>query len=43
MQQLVGIMGEQLYLERFVWFDHESRRERYPNAFKLREETLRFT
>ena len=28
-------MGNQLYLERFVWFDHEARRERYPNAFKL--------
>jgi predicted DNA-binding transcriptional regulator YafY len=28
-------MGDQLYLERFVWFDHEARRERYPNAFKL--------
>ena len=28
-------MGDQLYLERFVWFDNEARRERYPNAFKL--------
>ena len=28
-------MGEQLFLERFVWFDNEARRERYPNAFKL--------
>ena len=28
-------MGEQLLLERFVWFDNEARRERYPNAFKL--------
>ena len=25
-------MGDQLYLERFVWFDHEARKERYPNA-----------
>ncbi len=24
-------MGDQLYLERFVWFDHEARRERFPN------------
>lgn len=28
-------MGEQLFLERFVWFDNEARRTRYPNAFKL--------
>jgi len=28
-------MGDQLYLERLVWFDHEARKERYPNAFKL--------
>ena len=30
-------MGDQLYLERFVWFDNEVRRERYPNASKLGE------
>lgn len=30
-------MGEQLFLERFVWFDNEARRERYPNASKLAE------
>jgi predicted DNA-binding transcriptional regulator YafY len=30
-------MGDQLYLERFVWFDHEARKERYPNASKLAE------
>jgi len=30
-------MGDQLYLERFVWFDNEARRERYPNATKLGE------
>jgi predicted DNA-binding transcriptional regulator YafY len=28
-------MGEQLFLERFVWFDNETRRGLYPNAFKL--------
>ena len=28
-------MGDQLYLERFVWFDNEARRERFPNASKL--------
>jgi hypothetical protein len=28
-------MGDHLFLERFVWFDHEARRERFPNAFKL--------
>ena len=28
-------MGEQLFLERFVWFDTETRHGRYPNAFKL--------
>lgn len=28
-------MGEQLFLERFVWFDNETRHGRYPNAFKL--------
>ncbi|MDD2367057.1 MAG: WYL domain-containing protein [Desulfuromonadaceae bacterium] len=30
-------MGDQLYLERFVWFDHEVRKERYPNANTLGE------
>lgn len=30
-------MGDQLYLERFVWFDHEVRKERYPNATRLGE------
>ncbi len=25
-------MGDQLYLERFVWFDNEARRERFPNC-----------
>ena len=30
-------MGDQLYLERFVWFDNEVRKERYPNARKLGE------
>lgn len=28
-------MGDQLFLERFVWFDNEIRRQRYPNAFNL--------
>lgn len=28
-------MGEQLFLERFVWFDNETRLGRHPNAFKL--------
>lgn len=28
-------MGDQLFLERFFWFDNEARRERYPNASKL--------
>lgn len=28
-------MGEQLFLERFVWFDNEIRRQRYPNASNL--------
>jgi predicted DNA-binding transcriptional regulator YafY len=37
MKQCGGIMGEQLYLERFVWFDNEARHERYPNASKLAE------
>ena len=30
-------MGDQLYLERFVWFDSEARHERFPNASKLGE------
>lgn len=30
-------MGDQLYLERFIWFDNEARRERFPNASKLGE------
>jgi len=30
-------MGDQLYLERFVWFDHEARKERFPNANKRGE------
>jgi predicted DNA-binding transcriptional regulator YafY len=28
-------VGEQLFLERFVWFDNETRLGRYPNVFKL--------
>ena len=28
-------MGDQLYLERFVWFDHEACSVRFPNANKL--------
>lgn len=28
-------MGDQLYLERFIWFDNETRRERFPNASRL--------
>lgn len=28
-------MGDQLFLERFVWFDNEVRRQRYPNASNL--------
>jgi predicted DNA-binding transcriptional regulator YafY len=28
-------MGDQLFLERFVWFDNEARRERFPNASTL--------
>ncbi len=30
-------MGDQLYLERFIWFDNEARRERFPNSKKLVE------
>lgn len=30
-------MGDQLYLERFVWFDNEVRMGRYPNATRLGE------
>ena len=30
-------MGDQLYLERFVWFDNEARRDHFPNATKLAE------
>ena len=28
-------MGEQLFLERFIWFDQQAREERYPNASTL--------
>ncbi len=28
-------MGDQLYLERFVWFDNETRHGRFPNASML--------
>jgi predicted DNA-binding transcriptional regulator YafY len=31
-------MGDQLFLERFVWFDNEVRRHRYPNATSLAAE-----
>ncbi len=37
MQPSGVVVGEQLYLERFVWFDNEVRRERFPNATKLAE------
>lgn len=30
-------MGDQLFLERFIWFDNEARHEHYPNATKLAE------
>lgn len=28
-------MGDQLFLERFIWFDNEARHGRFPNASKL--------
>ncbi|NJD37172.1 MAG: WYL domain-containing protein [Geobacter sp.] len=28
-------MGDQLFLERFIWFDNEVRHDRYPNATRL--------
>lgn len=31
-------MGDQLFLERFFWFDHEARLGRFPNAFKLADQ-----
>lgn len=31
-------MGDQLFLERFIWFDHEVRRQRFPNAAQLAEQ-----
>ena len=31
-------MGDQLYLERFIWFDQQARRERFPNASTLAEQ-----
>jgi len=31
-------MGEQLFLERFVWFDNEVRSQRYPNTSTLAEQ-----
>lgn len=31
-------MGDQIFLERFVWFDNEVRRQRYPNATRLAEQ-----
>jgi len=31
-------VGDQLFLERFIWFDNEARHGRYPNATKLAEQ-----
>ena len=31
-------MADQLFLERFVWFDNEIRRQRYPNASNLADQ-----
>jgi len=31
-------MGNQLFLERFIWFDNEARHGRFPNAAKLAEQ-----
>lgn len=31
-------MGDQLFLERFIWFDNEIRRQHYPNASNLAEQ-----
>jgi len=28
-------MGDQIFLERFIWFDNEAKRARFPNASKL--------
>ena len=33
-----AFMGNQLYLERFIWFDNEVRNNRYPNATRLAEQ-----
>jgi predicted DNA-binding transcriptional regulator YafY len=31
-------LGDQLFLERFIWFDNEARHGKYPNASKLAEQ-----
>ena len=31
-------VGDQLFLERFIWFDNEARHGRFPNATKLAEQ-----
>lgn len=31
-------VGDQLFLERFIWFDNEARHGRYPNATKLADQ-----
>ena len=31
-------MGDQLFLERFIWFDNEARNGRFPNATRLAEQ-----
>lgn len=31
-------MGDQLFLERFIWFDNEARHGHFPNATKLAEQ-----
>ena len=31
-------VGDQLFLERFIWFDNETRHGRYPNATRLAEQ-----
>jgi hypothetical protein len=36
MKKLIGvIVGDQLYLERFVWFDHEVLKEQSLNVYEL--------
>lgn len=38
MEMIGAFVGDQLFLERFIWFDNEARHDRFPNATNLADQ-----